>query len=102
MMPILSTSLIVPPPTTSNNQIILGADNVNVPRILAIIADVCEKGALEEDEQVLMRLLSIARHVQVSGHRTLFGLLLCVRVMKYAVSAFPSSSPIPFHSAQLT
>ena len=38
---------------------------MNVPRILAIIATICESNALEHDDQVLMRLLSIARHIQV-------------------------------------
>ena len=58
-----------PPPSLShphsNNLLILGRDNANVPRILIIIATVCEANALEEDKQVLMRLLSIARHIQV-------------------------------------
>lgn len=49
----------------SNSMIILGTDNANVPRILAIIAEVCAEDALEDNEQVYMRLLSIARHVQV-------------------------------------
>jgi len=49
----------------SNSSIILGVDNANVPRILAIIADVCAEDALEDNEQVYLRLLSIARHVQV-------------------------------------
>ena len=49
----------------SNSMIVLGTDNANVPRILAIIAEVCAEDALEDNEQVYMRLLSIARHVQV-------------------------------------
>ena len=49
----------------SNNLLILGANNSNVPRILAIIAEVCAEDTLQDDEQVYMRLLSIARHVQV-------------------------------------
>ena len=44
---------------------ILGQNNGNVPRILGIIADVCAESALQDDEQVYMRLLSIARHIQV-------------------------------------
>ena len=51
--------------TYSNNQSVLGVDNSNVPHILAIIATICEEDALEEDKQVLLRLLSIARHIQV-------------------------------------
>ena len=46
-------------------MVILGTDNANVPRILAIIAEVCAEDALEDNKQVYMRLLSIARHVQV-------------------------------------
>jgi len=49
----------------SNSMVILGTDNANVPRILAIIAEVCAEDALEDNKQVYMRLLSIARHVQV-------------------------------------
>ena len=49
----------------SNNHIILGENNINVPRILSIIAEVCVADALEDNEQVYMRLLSIARHIQV-------------------------------------
>ena len=67
--PSLPLSLCPFSPHSSNNQIILGTNNINVPIILAIIATVCEEGALEEDEQVLMRLLSIARHVQVRVYR---------------------------------
>ena len=50
----------------SNNNAILGANNSNVPRILAIIGEVCAEEVLAGSEQVLMKLLSIARHVQVS------------------------------------
>ena len=50
---------------SSNNSVILGVNNLNVPRIVAIIAEVCAEDALQDDEQVYMRLLSIARHVQV-------------------------------------
>ena len=50
----------------SNNSAILGANNSNIPRILAIIGEVCAEEALAGNEQVLMKLLSIARHVQVS------------------------------------
>lgn len=49
----------------SNNQIILGENNANVPRILLIIGEVCAEDALEDNEQVYLRLLSIARHIQV-------------------------------------
>ena len=49
----------------SNNQIILGESNSNVPRLLAIVAEVCVQNALEDSPQVYMRLLSIARHIQV-------------------------------------
>ena len=57
---ILSLSLI-----HSNSSVILGQNNGNVPRILGIIADVCAEDALQDDEQVYMRLLAIARHIQV-------------------------------------
>ena len=49
----------------SNSSVILGQNNGNVPRILGIIADVCAEDALQDDEQVYMRLLAIARHIQV-------------------------------------
>ena len=49
----------------SNNSVILGQDNGNVPRILGIIADVCSEDVLQDYEQVYLRLLSIARHFQV-------------------------------------
>lgn len=51
----------------SNNSVILGVSNANVPRILAIIAEVCAEDTLQDDEQVYLRLVSIARHVQASG-----------------------------------
>lgn len=51
----------------SNNSIILGADNSHVPRILSIIAEVCVEDALMDSNQVYLRLLSIARHIQASG-----------------------------------
>jgi hypothetical protein len=50
----------------NNNALILGQNNGNVPQILLIIAAVCEVSALEEDKQVFLRLLSIARHIQAS------------------------------------
>lgn len=50
----------------SNNSVILGVSNANVPRILAIIAEVCAEDTLQDDEQVYLRLVSIARHVQAS------------------------------------
>ncbi|KAL5476110.1 hypothetical protein EMCRGX_G026016 [Ephydatia muelleri] len=50
----------------SNNSAILGANNNNIPRILAIIGEVCAEEVLMGNEQVLMKLLSIARHVQAS------------------------------------
>ena len=58
--------LSLPFVVSSNNSVILGVNNLNVPRIVAIIAEVCAEDALQDDEQVYMRLLSIARHVQVS------------------------------------
>lgn len=51
----------------SNNLLILGPDNSNLPRIVSIIAEVCVEDALMDGEQVLLRLLSIARHVQATG-----------------------------------
>jgi hypothetical protein len=69
-----SPSPTPPPPlihTHSNSSVILGQNNGNVPRILGIIADVCAESALQDDEQVYMRLLSIARHIQVCKTDTL-------------------------------
>ena len=48
-----------------NDSRILGPDNANVPRLLGIIGDVVAYDVLENDAQVLQRLLAIARHVQV-------------------------------------
>ena len=65
--PSLSTSFLLSPYTCthSNSSVILGQNNGNVPRILGIIADVCAEDALQDAEQVYMRLLAIARHIQV-------------------------------------
>ncbi len=49
----------------SNNSLILGNENVNVPKILSVIAEVCEGDALSDNQEQFHRLLSIARHIQV-------------------------------------
>ena len=57
----------------SNNSVILGQDNGNVPRILGIIADVCSEDVLQDYEQVYLRLLLIARHFQVRAQYNCLG-----------------------------
>ena len=48
-----------------NNPLILGQNNTNVPKILSIVGEVVAENVLTMDQQVLQRLLTIARHVQV-------------------------------------
>ncbi len=50
---------------SSNNSIILGQENTNLPRLLVIVAEVCVQDALEDNQQVYLRLIAIARHIQV-------------------------------------
>lgn len=49
-----------------NSVHILGINNENVPKILAIIGDVISEKVLVDYNLVLQRLLAIVRHVQVS------------------------------------
>ncbi len=44
----------------------LGENNCNVPKILGTISEVILHKTLSDDPQVLQRLLSIARHIQVA------------------------------------
>ncbi len=65
MCAIYSINLLITITLHSNNSHVLGNGNSNIPTILGIIATVCVEDALIDDEQVHLRLLSIARHIQV-------------------------------------
>ena len=49
----------------SNHPVILGADNANLPHIVAIIAEAFLKEALPSDNDVAKKLLLIVKQVQV-------------------------------------
>ena len=50
----------------SQNPFILGPDNVNVPKLLAIFAEALKEEALSGSQEVHQRVLAILRHIQVS------------------------------------
>ena len=54
----------------SQNPYILGPDNANVPKLLAIFAEALKQEALSGSQEVRQRVLAILRHIQVSygGH----------------------------------
>ncbi|XP_077987293.1 importin-5-like [Glandiceps talaboti] len=51
-----------------NNVNILGANNSNIGRILAIIAEVFTKDATRDDVEVTQRLVTIAKQIQSTGN----------------------------------
>ncbi|XP_014663942.1 PREDICTED: importin-5-like [Priapulus caudatus] len=51
----------------ANHPLILGANNSNVPRLVAIIADALAKEALDSKSEVRTRLLNIVRQIQGNG-----------------------------------
>ena len=50
----------------SQNPYILGPDNANVPKLLAIFAEALKEEALSGSQEVYQRVLAILRHIQVS------------------------------------
>lgn len=49
----------------SNNPLILGQDNSNVPRLLQIFTKVIEEDALVDSPETYDRVLNLCRHIQV-------------------------------------
>lgn len=49
-----------------NNQAILGENNQNLPRIVAVIADAFNRESVSGKDDVSKRMLNIVRQVQVS------------------------------------
>ena len=49
----------------SNNPLILGQDNCNVPRLLQIFTKVIEEDALIDSPETYDRVLNLCRHIQV-------------------------------------
>ena len=49
----------------SNNPLILGQDNSNVPRLLQIFTKVIEEDALVDSPETYNRVLNLCRHIQV-------------------------------------
>ena len=61
----------------SNNQHILGANNSNLPRIIAIIAEALATEVLPPEEVAKQRLVSLVKQVQVIIAKNIF------KVVKY-------------------
>ena len=57
----------------------LGENNTNLPRIVAIVAEAFQHEALPITSEVGARLLNIARLVRVTGH--LFSAFICVNTV---------------------
>ena len=51
----------------SQNPFILGPDNVNVPKLLAIFAEALKEEALSGSQEVHQRVIAILRHIQVGS-----------------------------------
>ena len=49
----------------SNNPLILGQDNCNVPRLLQIFTKVIEEDALMDSPETYDKVLNLCRHIQV-------------------------------------
>ena len=45
---------------------VLGANNANLPRIVAIMAEVFSRQAIEADSEVGQRMVTLLKHIQVS------------------------------------
>ena len=52
-----------------NNALVLGANNSNIPRIIAVIAEAFAEEVFELETEVKGRLIQLIRHIQVIlGH----------------------------------
>lgn len=58
----------------ANNAALLGQDNANVPRIVAVMAEAFAREALNPKEEVSQRMVNLLRHIQMQVS-TLFSLL---------------------------
>ncbi len=50
----------------SNNEIILGINHCNIPRIIQVIVECIMREGIDNDNVTAIRMLNICRHVQVS------------------------------------
>jgi importin-5 len=56
----------------SNNQALLGHDNANVPRIIAVMADAFARDALDPTSEVTQRMVRLLRHIQMQADGKMF------------------------------
>ncbi len=49
----------------SNNEIILGANHCNIPRIVQVIVDCFIRDGIDMENLVAKRMINICKHVQV-------------------------------------
>ena len=49
----------------SNNEIVLGANHSNIPRILQVIIDCFIRDGIDMENLVAKRMINICKHVQV-------------------------------------
>jgi len=59
----------------SNHPVVLGENNANLPRIVAIVAEAFQHEALSVASDVGARMLNIARLVRVISRLTLFSVV---------------------------
>ena len=51
----------------SNNEIILGVNHCNIPRIVQVIVDCILREGIDKEHLVAKRMINICKHVQVSS-----------------------------------
>jgi len=56
----------------ANNQALLGQENANVPRIIAVMAEAFSRDALEASSEVAQRMVRLLRLVQMQADGKMF------------------------------